>query len=250
MPEALSRRALRLGGSLLPGYSWRAAMRVLLVTPPMTQLNTPYPATAYLVGCLRKHAADAVEVAQADSVDRALPAAVLTRRADRGAGRARGGARPRHQEALRLVPVALGDVRRAGRAGRPFSPGPRLEPGHAHRGTRVPARGPALRVARRHDRRSQRRRRRSARAGRSASSASPTAPATWRACSSTMSPTSSVTASIPASSCRATARSSRRARPASIRSPTPSTARRRWSIGCSTTWRATACAPTPLTSSA
>ncbi len=32
----------------------------------MTQLNTPYPATAYLTGCLRKHAADAVEVAQAD----------------------------------------------------------------------------------------------------------------------------------------------------------------------------------------
>src|SRR4051812_42291188 len=41
-------------------------MRVLLVTPPMTQLNTPYPATAYLMGCLRKHAADAVEVTQAD----------------------------------------------------------------------------------------------------------------------------------------------------------------------------------------
>jgi len=41
-------------------------MRVLLVTPPMTQLNTPYPATAYLMGCLRKHAADAVQVAQAD----------------------------------------------------------------------------------------------------------------------------------------------------------------------------------------
>src|SRR6185436_19718252 len=49
-----------------PGYSWRAAMRVLLVTSPMTQLNTPYPATAYLMGCLRKHAAGAVEVAQAD----------------------------------------------------------------------------------------------------------------------------------------------------------------------------------------
>jgi radical SAM superfamily enzyme YgiQ (UPF0313 family) len=31
----------------------------------MTQLNTPYPATAYLMGCLRKHAAT-VEVAQAD----------------------------------------------------------------------------------------------------------------------------------------------------------------------------------------
>ncbi|HEY7376505.1 MAG TPA: radical SAM protein, partial [Polyangia bacterium] len=41
-------------------------MRVLLVTPPMTQLNTPYPATAYLTGCLRKHAAETVEVAQAD----------------------------------------------------------------------------------------------------------------------------------------------------------------------------------------
>ncbi len=41
-------------------------MRVLLVTPPMTQLNTPYPATAYLTGCLRKHAPAGVEVAQAD----------------------------------------------------------------------------------------------------------------------------------------------------------------------------------------
>ncbi len=40
-------------------------MRILLVTPPMTQLNTPYPATAYLTGCLRAHAAE-VEVAQAD----------------------------------------------------------------------------------------------------------------------------------------------------------------------------------------
>ncbi len=40
-------------------------MRVLLLTPPMTQLNTPYPATAYLVGCLRKHAPE-VLVAQAD----------------------------------------------------------------------------------------------------------------------------------------------------------------------------------------
>jgi len=40
-------------------------MRVLLVTPPMTQLNTPYPATAYLTGCLRRHAAG-VTVSQAD----------------------------------------------------------------------------------------------------------------------------------------------------------------------------------------
>jgi hypothetical protein len=43
-----------------------ASMRVLLVTPPMTQLNTPYPATAYLTGCLRAHAPAGVQVAQAD----------------------------------------------------------------------------------------------------------------------------------------------------------------------------------------
>ncbi|MFO0579324.1 MAG: radical SAM protein [Polyangia bacterium] len=40
-------------------------MRLLLITPPMTQMNTPYPATAYLTGCLRRHAPD-VEVVQAD----------------------------------------------------------------------------------------------------------------------------------------------------------------------------------------
>jgi radical SAM superfamily enzyme YgiQ (UPF0313 family) len=33
------------------------ALRVLLLTPPMTQLNTPYPATAYLTGFLRLHEA-------------------------------------------------------------------------------------------------------------------------------------------------------------------------------------------------
>jgi hypothetical protein len=43
-------------------------MRVLLVTPPMIQLNTPYPATAYLTGFLRLHAADlGIEVTQADA---------------------------------------------------------------------------------------------------------------------------------------------------------------------------------------
>jgi radical SAM superfamily enzyme YgiQ (UPF0313 family) len=41
-------------------------MRALLVTPPMTQLNTPYPATAYLLGCLRAHAAARVTASQAD----------------------------------------------------------------------------------------------------------------------------------------------------------------------------------------
>ncbi len=42
-------------------------MRVLLLTPPMIQLNTPYPATAYLTGFLRTHAAGmGVQVTQAD----------------------------------------------------------------------------------------------------------------------------------------------------------------------------------------
>jgi radical SAM superfamily enzyme YgiQ (UPF0313 family) len=43
-------------------------MRVLLVTPPMIQLNTPYPATAYLTGFLREHARHlGLEVTQADA---------------------------------------------------------------------------------------------------------------------------------------------------------------------------------------
>jgi radical SAM superfamily enzyme YgiQ (UPF0313 family) len=38
-------------------------MRILLLTPPMTQINTPYPATAYLTGFLKEKG---YEVAQAD----------------------------------------------------------------------------------------------------------------------------------------------------------------------------------------
>jgi radical SAM superfamily enzyme YgiQ (UPF0313 family) len=42
-------------------------MRLLLLTPPMVQLNTPYPATAYLTGFLRQHAAELdLEIQQAD----------------------------------------------------------------------------------------------------------------------------------------------------------------------------------------
>ncbi len=42
-------------------------MRVLLLTPPLIQLNTPYPATAYLTGFLRAHAGHlGVQVEQAD----------------------------------------------------------------------------------------------------------------------------------------------------------------------------------------
>ena len=38
-----------------------AAFRVLSVIPPMTQLNTPYPSTAYLTGFLRSRGIDAVQ---------------------------------------------------------------------------------------------------------------------------------------------------------------------------------------------
>src|SRR5438045_9294657 len=61
-------------------------MRLLLVTPPMIQLNTPYPATAYLMGFLRLHAADlGLELTQADASPTLflplLPGPLLPRRA-------------------------------------------------------------------------------------------------------------------------------------------------------------------------
>ena len=69
-------------------------MRVLLVTPPMTQLNTPYPATAYLTGFLRKHAAGlGLVVTQADAslltFLRLYSAPLIERMADVLRGRAR-----------------------------------------------------------------------------------------------------------------------------------------------------------------
>jgi radical SAM superfamily enzyme YgiQ (UPF0313 family) len=70
-------------------------MHVLLVTPPMTQLNTPYPATAYLTGFLRAHAAELdLTVAQADAslalFLRLFSAPYLTRMADVLERRSRG----------------------------------------------------------------------------------------------------------------------------------------------------------------
>ena len=79
-------------------------MKILLLTPPMVQVNTPYPATAYLTGFLRAHARDRGVVAVQDDPALALVlrllsreglAAVrdeLARRLPRG--RARGAARP------------------------------------------------------------------------------------------------------------------------------------------------------------
>jgi len=71
-----------------------SAMRLLLVTPPMIQLNTPYPATAYLTGFLRLHAAElGLEVTQADAsltlFLRLFSAPLVTRMADELRARAR-----------------------------------------------------------------------------------------------------------------------------------------------------------------
>ena len=73
-------------------------MRCLLVTPPMIQLNTPYPATAYLCGFLRQHAQGLrLEVTQADaSIElflRLFSAPLLTRMAEQLRGRARAARR-------------------------------------------------------------------------------------------------------------------------------------------------------------
>ena len=70
-------------------------MRVLLVTPPMIQLNAPYPATAYLTGFLRLHAADlGLDVTQADAslslFLRLFSAPLLARMSDELHRRARG----------------------------------------------------------------------------------------------------------------------------------------------------------------
>ncbi|MFM1886186.1 MAG: hypothetical protein RL026_1343 [Pseudomonadota bacterium] len=45
----------------------RIAMHLLLLTPPMIQVNTPYPATAYLMGFLRRHGGGGLTVTQADA---------------------------------------------------------------------------------------------------------------------------------------------------------------------------------------
>ena len=43
------------------GTPLTAGLRVLSIIPPMTQLNTPYPSTAYLTGFLHSRGVDAVQ---------------------------------------------------------------------------------------------------------------------------------------------------------------------------------------------
>ncbi len=85
-----------LAAAVLPPAGVWSGVRILLLTPPMTQLNTPYPATAYLTGFLRLHAARlGLEVAQADPalelVLRLYSRAGLTAIAEILDGRARAG---------------------------------------------------------------------------------------------------------------------------------------------------------------
>jgi radical SAM superfamily enzyme YgiQ (UPF0313 family) len=54
-------------------------MKVLLLTPPMVQVNTPYPATAYLTGFLRAHAKDRGVVAVQDDPAITLVLRLLSR---------------------------------------------------------------------------------------------------------------------------------------------------------------------------
>jgi radical SAM superfamily enzyme YgiQ (UPF0313 family) len=79
-------------------------VRLLLVTPPMTQLNTPYPATAYLTGFLRQHEARlGLEVAQAD-----LAIELFLRVYSRaGVGRLLAALRARAAETVAAPPPAI-----------------------------------------------------------------------------------------------------------------------------------------------
>jgi radical SAM superfamily enzyme YgiQ (UPF0313 family) len=56
-----------------------AAVKVLLLTPPMVQVNTPYPATAYLTGFLRAHGGSRGIVAVQDDPAIALVLRLLSR---------------------------------------------------------------------------------------------------------------------------------------------------------------------------
>ena len=59
--EALAHATGDASDRILPAApaATRRLMRVLLITPPMVQLNTPYPATPMLTACLRKHGMEA-----------------------------------------------------------------------------------------------------------------------------------------------------------------------------------------------
>ena len=188
-------------------------MRLLLVTPPMIQLNTPYPATAYLTGFLRLHAAElGLEVTQADASIalflRLFSAPLVTRMAEELRQRARTA-----PKSAIMPPSIKHFLAHAERYADTVEPAIRFlqrrDPSLAFRivGPRLSSRRAALRAgARRADS-----------SPRSARWARPSRRVISPACTSTISPTSGVTASIRASSWRVTASDSPRARRPSIR---------------------------------
>jgi hypothetical protein len=190
--------------------------RVLSLIPPMTQLNTPYPSTAYLTGFLRSRGIAAVQE------DLAL-ALVLRLFSPRGLQAIR--AAPRRSRRRQRTPRVRRLPRRlratTGRRSMPPWPSCRgaIRRSRTASPAVLPARGPALRRARRL-RRS--RGRRSAGLGLRRAGRAPTARATSPRSTSTTSPTCCARRSIRASSSCAMPNRWRRARPASSRW------RRRW----------------------
>ena len=132
-------------------------LRILSIIPPMTQLNTPYPSTAYLTGFLRSRG---VHAEQADlSIAPGAEVAV-------GGGPARlfrskraHCPRTQHTPATRFFAAHFEHLPHDHLAGHSIPAGPRPQPGASNRLETLPARRPALRVAR-SLRRAKRRRRR------------------------------------------------------------------------------------------
>ena len=116
-------------------------MRVLLLTPPMTQLNTPYPATAYLTGFLRQHAARARARGRAGRRGaRAVPARCSRAPASTRVPRARAERRRTRPTRRRSIAHFLAQAERyvdTVDAVDALPAGPRPGPGAAHRRPRA-----------------------------------------------------------------------------------------------------------------
>ena len=208
-----SRRCARDGALRSP------TMRVLLVTPPMTQLNTPYPATAYLTGfCACTRPSSASSVTQADA-SLELFLRLFSRRSwsgwlDELRRRARAAAKRE-----RVPPSIAHFLAHAERYVATVEPAMRFlqgrDPSFALRivGRALPARRAALRAS---PAVAQATRRRASRGGVRRARLDGSR-ATSRASTSTISRTSCATASTRASSSRATPSGSPRARRRSIR---------------------------------
>ena len=188
-----------------------------LVTAPMVQLNTPYPATAYLAGFLRQHGEERTWRLPRPTLRWSCSCVCIAARGSSAVrGRARRAARPpkararRHVARASRTPIATSRPSRrpAVSAGRR----PQLAAGSS---AGILARRAAFRAVGRAPARPPTRGTRARWAFGELAVA--TGPSTSRASTSTTSPTRSATASIRASSCRATARSWPRARRASIR---------------------------------